>query len=608
MKQFIVRFLLAGLLIIGGFNLHLNSQSITLELKNVENQQNNSSGKIEPTAFVGESFILQATIHDTKNNDNDLSIDGIASFSIAGTMRSSNISFINGRQSVSHTYSYTLIPHNEGIFTLGPANIQGKRGNNNISSNNVIVKVIKRPAGSKKQIDSSQQENIAEVFCELKPQKDTIFVGEPLEIVASIYTRGPILEVGLDAPTFHGFLLKEVLQAKTHQENKDGKEYNVTEKKLILTPLQSGERKINSLLVRYAVRSSRKRARDFFDHTFFDDFFPSRVEQKTVFSNDLTVNVLDLPPYKGMVNGVGEFNSIKASVSKTNLHENEAVTLQITVSGKSNFDQVTSPVLSLPQGFKSYESKSFVEEDYSQDFVPGKKTFEYVVQIPKAGDWKIPSQSFTYFDTSSKRYQTIQSEPLDITIVSSDSSGLTNHEQTEESHEIAQEEIIKNTRPSLETEVHFIYEDVDATSKEAPAIPWWAFIIVLFTMSLLLSSSAFKELKKLYFKIFRISGKRRLEEFETKLNTLIKKNSAENLYQLLISFLAVKFDVPENVVTHDWIIQQLERDGIPDEKINEFMDYLNECASLLFITQQKSIPELQNILKRGKYWLIFLGK
>ena len=606
----IKKIILACLFLVKIAGNNTNAQSISLDVKNVEHIKNSATGNDQPTAFVGESFILQATVRDIGQQAQDLAIAGINSFITASTMRSSNITFINGQQSIEHAYKYTLIPQNEGVFTLGPATIKNKRGQD-FSSEAISIQVIKRPAGYQSQNQKTAADQSIELFCELKPSKQRVVVGEPLEVIASIYSRGPILEMIPEAPSFTNFLWKEVAQAKVRQEKRDDKMYTVTEKKLVLTPLQAGEKRIDPLLIRYAVRVQRSKSRDFFDHAFFGDFFPARAEQRTAMSNDLTISVDPLPPHKGKVNGVGEFTQLRATLNKSDAQANEALLLQLTVEGKGNFDQVTAPTLALPKNFKQYESKNSVQEDWSIDFVPGKKTFEYVIQIPNSGDWKIPPQAFTFFDTTNGRYRTLYSEPLPISITplaptESDRSDTKIVADDSELHK--QENQTEKKAPSLDKDIHFIQEDSGVGKKAAPALPWWLFIFLLWIPPLVLSKSMLPFLRKWYYRIFRVSAKKRLDEFDQRIDVMIKKESAQGLYQLLLAFLAAKFDAPASFVTHDWIVQKLSDDEIPAEKIQEFMDYLNECAGLNFVAQTKNIAELRNLLKRGKYWIIFLGK
>jgi hypothetical protein len=605
----ITKIVFTCLLLIGGANNDIIAQSISLDVKNIEQIKNSATGNIEPTAFVGESFILQAIVRDIGQQAQDLSIAGINSFSVASTMRSSNITLINGQQSIEHTYKYTLIPHNEGIFTLGPATIKNKRGQD-FSSDTLSIQVIKRPAGYQSPNRKGNQDQSIELFCELKPSKKRVVVGEPVEVIASIYTRGPILKTELASPTFTNFLHKEVMQAKTRQETRDNKVYDVIEKKIVLTPLQAGEMKIDPLMIQCVVRAQRHKARDFFDHTFFDDFFPARAEQRTAMSNDITISVDPLPAHKGKVNGVGEFTTLNATLNKTEAQANEALLFQLIVEGKGNFDQVTAPTLNLPRGFKHYESKNSVQEDWSQDFILGKKTFEYVIQIPTAGNWEIPAQTFTFFDTASGSYRNLQSKPLAISVMPLTQTKPHKAkikeliDQDDQEKEITAEK--KNT--PLEKEIHFIQEDGGINKKAAPSLPWWLFIILLFLPTILLSKSMLPFLRKWYYRIFRVSAKKQLDEFDQRIDIMIKKDSVQGLYQLLLSFLATKFDVPASFITHDWVMQKLEDDEIPGEKIQEFMDYLNECAGLHFVTQTKNLAELRSLLKRGKYWIIFLGK
>lgn len=606
MNHRIAKYVFIGLTLLGVLYEKSFTQSITLELQNIEQIKNETTGNIEPTVFVGESFNLNVTLQNINQSNPQLSIEGLGSFNNVGIMQASNLAFKNKNQSISHiTYKHTLIAPNEGTFTIGPATLN----NQNISSNSLKIRVIKRPPGYQSSNRKGSANSDIEFFCELKPAKHKAVVGEPLEVIISMYSRGQILNLSIEVPTFSDFLLKEVMQAKVRQEVRNEKVYDVTEKKIILTPLKTGEKHIDPVLIRYAHRAPRPRARDFFDHAFLETILTPQIQQQTTLSNDLTITVDPLPRHKGIVNGVGEFSKVSAWINKNEAQINEALLYKLTVEGKGNLDQVTAPKLSLPSGFKYYESKNFVEEDFNEDFIPGKKTFEYVIQIPKVGDWKIPAQSFTFYNTASGSYQTLQTEPLLISILplpqneSDENTPSQNDKKKEQSSKQIQGSATEKTE-----DINFIQEDTHLEGNQTRALPFWLLLLLLLMITVSLNFSTFSFLRKWYYRIFRVSGKKRLDLFEKQLDELIKRDCAQGLYQLLMAFLATKYDLPESSITHDWVSQRLDEEGIPAEKNQEFMDYLNECASLHFVAQAKSLAEQRNLLKRGKYWIIFLGK
>ena len=47
------------------------------------------------------------------------------------------------------------------------------------------------------------------------------------------------------------------------------------------------------------------------------------------------------------------------------------------------------------------------------------QTWEYVVQGLKPGTFTIPAQSIRFFDTNSRQYKTLKTEPLTITVTPS---------------------------------------------------------------------------------------------------------------------------------------------------------------------------------------------
>ena len=72
--------------------------------------------------------------------------------------------------------------------------------------------------------------------------------------------------------------------------------------------------------------------------------------------------------------------------------------------------------------------------------------------------------------------------------------------------------------------------------------------------------------------------------------------------------LATRFDISTQLITMDFIEQKLLDSGWDGKKINEFTDYLNECASLHFITTEQKINQVQanNLFKKGQYWIMLL--
>ena len=67
-----------------------------------------------------------------------------------------------------------------------------------------------------------------------------------------------------------------------------------------------------------------------------------------------------------------------------------------------------NPDLKLPNDFDTYDPKVDVSVKATTGGVSGTRTVEYTT-IPRfAGKFKIPAVEFSYFDTKSKQYKTLQ--------------------------------------------------------------------------------------------------------------------------------------------------------------------------------------------------------
>jgi hypothetical protein len=111
---------------------------------------------------------------------------------------------------------------------------------------------------------------------------------------------------------------------------------------------------------------------------------------------------------------VGTF-TIASDVSSTTAAAGDPLTLRMRVIGSGNFDRVDSPMLEHLDQWKTYPPKSSFK---ASDTIghKGEKLFEQPVIAAKAGVQTLPGLSFSYFDTTSHRYETARSAAIDVTI------------------------------------------------------------------------------------------------------------------------------------------------------------------------------------------------
>ena len=215
-------------------------------------------------------------------------------------------------------------------------------------------------------------------------------------------------------------------QARLEQKTIDGKDYRVLAYQTSLVAAKSGERSVGPASLNFAVGIPQKRRqRSPFDDPFndpsgndpFANFFGNqRIEREMTVTSDpkkLRIKSLPTPRPEGFAGAVGQF-SLVVSAKPTNVKMGDPITLQSVISGRGNFDLVTSPVLSDATGWRTYPATGKLVPNDEMG-VSGDKTFEMAI-IPEQKHAAVPTTRFVYFDPTQEKYLTLESPAIPITI------------------------------------------------------------------------------------------------------------------------------------------------------------------------------------------------
>lgn len=574
--------------------------------------QKAANDDLYPVIGVNQEFQLNVIINNTEQDIDSIHIPGIEQLKVIGQSSSQSTSIINKKVSSRISHFKTVIAPQQGAITLGPVQIQS--GGKTITSNTITLIVSKNQVAQKETKNQDHQNTSAEeqikVLCKIKANKNEVVVGEPITLSIIIYTHGPVLQSGLtQLPNFDGFLAQEPQQVAPQQEVIDNLTYTANEVQFILTPLQPGTKKFNAATAQYVVPIAPKRKRldgfGFDIHSYMDAFLGNRGQVKQIISNELEITVKPLPPYDKPVDGVGIFTAFQAHIDKQEGHINEPLMLSLLIEGQGNFDQIAIPKLKLAEWFKYYESKT----DFTKTSEGGKKRFDFILQSTKSGTVQIPPQTFTYYDTKTKTYETLATAPLTLTI--KELAGAPAPKQQSPQKEQKEPKNVTNDLTKIKTDdLELIKESSSVKQPITFSLPWWVFVALLFTLPcLFFSKKIFLLITSLIQKIFKKHfHQKQLSLFERELTTLVNNQNARGLYQFFLRFLAAKYHVDINQITEDWMLQKLEQEHWDHKKIHEFAEFFGKCMQLNFYAEHKSNLDLNSLMQKAKYWLILLNK
>lgn len=502
--------------------------------------------------------------------------------------KSTSIQIINGKRSktVQSTYTYVLRPVKAGKFTLpvATAKVKGRQ----ISSGQTVIEVAaagaassQRPQQSGGQTAQRQQTGLtdSDIFMTMTLDRTNVVVGEPVIATLKLYQRVNIAGFeNVSFPTFNGFWSQEV-EAPTNiefsREVYDGQIYNAALlRKFVLIPQQEGKVKIDpaemTCLVNIRVSSG---GTSIFDG-FFDDY---RTVRKKVMTRPVTMTVSPLPAGApaSFAGGVGQFR-ISAKVSRDTLKTHEAASLLVTVSGSGNVSLLEAPKVTFPIDMEVYDTK--VSDKVDKNGLTGSKFYEFPF-IPRShGDFVIDPIKYSYYDVNQKRYVTLETAPIPLTVLrgnESESSGI-----------MISGSVPKDVK-NLASDIRFINVKDSSLVNKGEFFVGSALFWVLLTALLALAVICWAALRRYAARRADIVGTKNRKATKMALkrlqlaNTFLKQNLYtafyEELHKALLGFVSDKLNIPVAELSRDRISEALAGNGADARMTESFIGLLDAC-------------------------------
>ena len=386
---------------------------------------------------TGENFRLTYTINT--QNVGDLSIGNLPEGLelIAGPYRSSQSSFqmVNGHTSSSSSVTFTFIvsANKAGNYTIPAAHLN--TGGKTISSSAARVSVSGTAAntgGAPRMHEDSQPTNGvrnagtpisgSDLFIKVSANKTRVYEQEPVLLTYKVYTLVELTQLEGKMPDLTGFHTQEVKlpqQKSFHIENVNGKNYRcVTWSQYVMYPQMTGKLEIPSITFNGTVVQQNRNVDPF--EAFLNGGSGYVEVKRSINAPGVTIQVEPLPEKpENFSGGVGTFN-ISAQLDNKEIKAGTPLALRIIVSGNGNLKLLKQPVVSFPKDFDKYDPKVTDKTSLTSNGLEGSMIYDYLAVPRNQGNYTIQPVEFTYFDTSSKSYKTIKTQPLNITVEKGD--------------------------------------------------------------------------------------------------------------------------------------------------------------------------------------------
>ena len=320
---------------------------------------------------------------------------------------------INAQSSVSKIWSYSLIPQEEGSFTISDIVLPFNGKNFQIQPITIIVKSkiqLQNQTGSQKRTWSQNVFNDpfygGSQKIEASVDNQFPYVGEQITYTFRYLHTAIIPSVDFpkyQLPSMNQFWRYQLGQPKPKTEIINGTRFRVAEIKIALFPMVTGIITIAPSVLSLSAsieRSNRSIPR----------------QLKTEGMIEVMVRPLLETGKPTSFEGVVGRYQITSEVEKTKVKIGEAITMHIRIAGIGNIE--TLPELKIPEmiDLTIYDSNITDATQDTNGEIYGSRTYEYVIIPSKPGRVTIPVIEFCYFDPNEEKYEIIRTTPIPLKI------------------------------------------------------------------------------------------------------------------------------------------------------------------------------------------------
>jgi len=377
---------------------------------------------------VGESVDFTITVNGAMESSvpQNIDVDGLA-ITYEGPSSQTQISFGTGFGSGSHVQrsvvqTYSVVPQKAGSFTIPAQQVV-------VDGKTYTTQPVSFKAGGGEAAGGGGDGGNGQLFyAEVVLPRDSAYIGEALPIEIRLYVDERVRTQLEESPeiTADGCTVEKTSKPEQSEVSRNGRDYVMVTYKTAITPAKAGDLKVGPVQVAAMAAIPQRRRRmqggpfddPFFQNQAFDDAFqmmspPQQIEIK---GDPVPLTALPLPAAgqpRSFAGAVGNF-SMTTSVKPAMVEAGDPVTLTINITGRGNFDRVTAPQITDPDGWRTYPPSATFNGDDDVG-ISGTKTFQ-MAAIPQTSKTASPALEWSYFDPVAAKYVTLTDQGAPIKV------------------------------------------------------------------------------------------------------------------------------------------------------------------------------------------------
>ncbi len=587
------------------------------------------TGSAPSHVAVGEQFRLTYTVNTQNvsefragNIPDELEV-------LIGPNRSMQSSYqmVNGHTSSSSsiTYTYIVVATKNGTFTIPAAHVvvDGK----SIASNTLKI-TVSGNARSQSNGGSSQRQRDDEgaemrdagsrisgsdLFIKVSANKKRVYEQEPILLTYKVYTLVSLTQLEGKMPDLKGFHTQEVdlpQQKSFKVETINGRPYRtVTWSQYVMFPQITGKLQIPSITFNGIVVQQNRNIDPF--EAFFNGGSGYIEVKKQIQAPGIEIQVDPLPQRPANFSGgVGKFN-ISAQLNKTDVKANDPVSMRVIVSGTGNLKLIKQPEVAFPKDFDKYDAKITDKTKLTPSGLEGSMIYDILAVPRHQGKYEIPPIEFTFFNTDTKKYETVRTEGFTLNVAKGSGSASVSDFTGQEDLQLLNKDI-RHIKMG-DTRQHSLDDFFFGSTGYLISIVVLALIFIsLFVIFRQRAIENANITKRRAGKANKVATKRL-----KKAAKLMTENKPGEFYdevlRALWGYVGDKLNIPVEQLSHDNISMRLAERNVNEETIAQFIEALDECEferyapgdpkgnmNKVYEKAMTAIEKIEETMKRGK--------
>jgi hypothetical protein len=483
---------------------------------------------------------------------------------IVSTGSSTQMSIVNGAVSAQAVYQYVLQPTAVGELTIDPITVYV--GGQAYTTDAILLQVEEGiapvPTDEGATIVPPTDLTGQDFYVEALVDNETPYLGEQILYIFRFYQAVELRgRPSYDEPDFVGFWHPPETQQTQSIAEVGGRRYRITELQTPIFPTIPGERTIESA----------------------DFTLPDGIVLLTV---PVTVDVQPLPePLPDNFSGATGRYTLRATIDTDRVSVGDSITLRITLSGVGNIETLPEPDWPELDGWRQFENRSSLSTRFENGVMQGSRTYERLLIPSRGGTFTLPPQSYTFFNPETAQYETVQSDPLTLSVVGNNGADAADLAPTPASSARAASGLLP------------LKEAPDSLTLMRPVLPRRPLYWVFWTLPLLLvvGDSIWRWQRQM--REGRLVRAQQSNAVRTAREAIVaaRKNvrAVTAAERILTSYLTTRYAQPFTGLTHDGRAEQLQLLNIQPDLIARINAIYERSEQIRFtLRREDELPDL----------------